>query len=446
MKIAIFVHCFFPAHFYGTERYTFDLACNLLDLGHEVSVVSAIFPGEARSEEFISYYEYKGIPVYCIDKNKLPNTRLKDTYYQPEMKEVHKGLLGKLRPDLVHVTHLINHTGVLLEATAELKIPTVATMTDFFGFCFNNKLEAANESLCRGPNTLRTNCLRCYSKAVGHKFPGYVFHALGRYLLSRTPGFTRSRVAGSVLDLTRRPDILLACYQNYSAAIAPTKFLRDAYLRNGFRLPLHEIRFGVDISRAPKPLRDPKSPVRFGFVGQLAPHKGPDILIQAFRELPPHAAELDIFGPEEQDPEYMGRLRTMAQNSKVHFRGTFPPESMAEILSGLDFLVIPSRWYENSPLVLLNALATHTPVIISDVEGMTEFVTEGDNGYIFRRGDAGSLAAVLQIITKDPARARRMSETTEYNRTTEIMTKEVLDVYRSVLVQRRLDVTLDRHG
>jgi glycosyltransferase involved in cell wall biosynthesis len=226
----------------------------------------------------------------------------------------------------------------------------------------------------------------------------------------------------------------------------PDKVLRDAYLRNGFRLPLHEIRFGVDISRAPKPLRDPKSPVRFGFVGQLAPHKGPDILIQAFRELPPLAAELDIFGPEEQDPEYMGRLRTMAQNSKVHFRGTFPPESMTDILSGLDFLVIPSRWYENSPLVLLNALATHTPVIISDVEGMTEFVTEGDNGYIFRRGDAGSLAAVLQIITKDPARARRMSETTEYNRTTEIMTKEVLDVYQSVLVQQRSDVTLDRHG
>jgi len=435
MKIAIFVHCFFPSHFYGTERYTFDLARNLLELGHEVSVVSAIFPGEAPSGEFVSYYKYEAVPVYCIDKNRLPHTRLKDTYYQPEMKSVHKELLLKLRPDLVHVAHLINHTGVLLEVLSELKIPVVTTMTDFFGFCLNNKLEAANESLCRGPNALRTNCLRCYSKAVGHKFPGYVFHAFARYLLSRVPGFTHGGLAGSVLDVTRRPDILWACYQYYSAAIAPTKFLRDAYIRNGFLLPIHEIRFGVDISRAPKPLRDPRSPVRFGFVGQLAPHKGPDILIQAFRELPSGRAELDIFGSEEQDPRYMSQLRASAQNLKIHFRGTFPPESMAEILSPLDFLVIPSRWYENSPLVLLNALATHTPVIISDVEGMTEFVTEGRNGFTFRRGNVSSLATVLREITEDPARARRMIETTEYTRTTRVMTQNVLDVYQSVLVQ-----------
>jgi glycosyltransferase involved in cell wall biosynthesis len=435
MKITLFVHCFFPTHFYGTERYTLDLARNLLALGHEVSVISAIFPGEPPSGEFVSYYEYEAVPVYCIDKNRLPHTRIKDTYYQPEMKSVHTDLLLKLRPDLVHVTHLINHTGTLLETLSDLKIPTVATMTDFFGFCFNNKLEAANESLCRGPNTLRSNCLRCYSKAVGYKFPGYVFHALGRYLFSRTPGFTHGSVAGSVLDLTRRPDILRTCYQHYSATIAPTKFLRDAYIANGFTLPIREIRFGVDISRASKPLREPNSRLRLGFVGQLARHKGPDILIQAFRELPSGAADLDIFGSKEQEPQYMEELRSIAQGLDVHFRGTFHPERMAEILSDLDFLVIPSRWYENSPLVLLNALATHTPVIISDVEGMTEFVTEGTNGFTFRRGNVSSLAALLRRIIKDPARARRMTATTEYSRTTEIMTKDVLDVYRSVLVQ-----------
>ena len=346
---------------------------------------------------------------------------------------MHKELLLKLSPDIVHVTHLLNHTAVLLEITSEMRIPSVATMTDFFGFCWNNKLEAANGSLCHGPNALRTNCLCCYSKAVGHTYPSYVFDALGRYILSHTPGFTRSSTAGLVLDITMRPDILLSCYQQYAAAIAPTKFLQEAYSSNGLTTPIHEIRFGVDISRSSKPGRDTSSPITFGFIGQLAAHKGPDILIRAFRELPKGAAKLLIFGPEDQEPPFSRHLRDIANGLDISFCGTFSPEAMAGVLSRLDFLVIPSRWYENSPLVLLNALSTHTPVVISDVEGMTEFVTEGVNGYAFRRGDARSLSTVLKAIVKDPTAARKMTINTQYDRTTTSMTREVLDVYELVL-------------
>ena len=46
MKVALFVHCFFPEHYYGTETYTLQIAQNLKSLGHEVVVVAAIFQGE----------------------------------------------------------------------------------------------------------------------------------------------------------------------------------------------------------------------------------------------------------------------------------------------------------------------------------------------------------------------------------------------------------------
>ena len=445
MKVALFVHCFFPTHFYGTETYTLELARNLLELGHEPVVVSAIFPGESPAHELVSYYEYQGIPVYCFDKNKLPNTRVKDTYYQPEMRAVHKELLLKMRPDIVHVTHLINHTAVLLETASELKMPTVATMTDFFGFCFNNKLEAADGSLCRGPNKRRTNCLRCYVKAVGQsgeanrtqRFiatnPCSCLAALGLYSISRTPGFGDGRIAGLVLDVTRRPDILGTCYEKYGAAITPTRFMRDAYVANGLKVPIREIRFGVDLPRVQKAPRDPEVAIALGFIGQIAPHKGPDLLIDAFRRLARGTASLEIFGSEDQDPEYMNQLRNMALGHNVRFNGTFPRERMPEILSRLDFLVIPSRWYENSPLVLLDSLATHTPVVVSDVEGMTEFVVDGDNGFIFRRGDVVDLTRVLQSIVRDPVRSRRMTGSTEYARTTRVMTEDVLSVYESVV-------------
>ena len=65
-------------------------------------------------------------------------------------------------------------------------------------------------------------------------------------------------------------------------------------------------------------------------------------------------------------------------------------------------LVIPSRWYENSPLVLLYALATRTPVIVTDVKGMTEFVRDDWNGYTFPMNDVNRLTEILQKVIDDP--------------------------------------------
>ena len=445
MKVALFVHCFFPDHVYGTETYTFDVARNLRAMGHDPVVMSAIFPGEPQKSEEISRYEYETLPVYCIDKNYFPNTRIRDTYYQPEIRGLLKELLCEVRPDLIHVTHLINHTAVLLEVAAALHIPVVATFTDFFGFCFNNKLEAADGSLCYGPNPTRTNCLACYLKACGQKegagsvlrfagkHPWSSVCATGLNLLHHAAGLRSGPIGAAVDDIKQRPNVLGKLYSLYRAAIAPTRFLRDAYLDTGLTVPVHEIRFGVDVGRSPKPKRKSNSPIKFGFIGQIAPHKGTDILINAFCRLPKGTAELHIFGPEKQDARFMDDLKQNGKDFAVYFRGTFPREQMSDTLTELDFVVIPSRWYENSPLVLLQALASHTPVIVSNVKGMTEFVCEGQNGYIFSRGDVSDLERILAGIIEEPDNSRNMSSTTEYTRSTRVMAEDVVKVYDSVV-------------
>ncbi|MFW9263334.1 hypothetical protein A4S05_06645 [Nostoc sp. KVJ20] len=445
MKVAIFVHCFFPEHFYGTETYTLDLAINLQKLGHEPIIVSARFSGEPKTDNVITYYEYDGLPVYCIDKNYIPNTRIKDTYYQPEIGQLLRQLLVDIQPDIVHVTHLINHTAILLEVINELQIPTVATLTDFYGFCFNNKLEAADGSLCLGPNRQRTNCLACLLKArssfstatlaeryVG-QYPQSLITAKALNLLIKIPGFQRGVIAGTVLDVTCRPDLLSYYYRYYRAVIAPTVFLRKAYVRNGLTAPIYDIKFGIDLPILTISTRPINAPIRFGFIGQMTVHKGVDILVDAFCRLPYGAAELYLFGSEKQDPDYSLNLHKKANGYSVKFCGTFPKEEMLKIFSNLDFLVIPSRWYENSPLVLLNSLASHTPVIVSDVEGMTEFVEEGKNGYTFKMGDVQELEQIMQKIIQNPETSLKMSQTTEYPRTTKIMTQEVIKVYQDVL-------------
>jgi len=441
MKVAFFVHCFFPSHYYGTETYTLELAKHYRESGVDVHVVTAIFAGEPPAADLLTHYEFQGIPVTCIDKNRLPNTRVKDTYYQPDMRPILTGVLRDIRPDVVHVTHLINHTAALLEVVRDLGIPTFASCTDFFGFCFNNRLEAADGSLCAGPLPDRTNCMACYVKEAGRQPSARTLLRWGsrRYAVNtfaaaaniarRFPPLRGGPVDGLMEDLARRPDTLLYLYATYREIVAATDFLRSAYERNGFSTPMRSIHFGVDIDRREKPSRAAGHRPAIGYIGQIARHKGVDILIDAFKRLPSNSAELRIYGAFDQEPHYVARLRDSVGDAPVSFRGTFEKERMREVMDGLDLLVIPSRWYENSPLVLLNALATHTPVVVSDVQGMTEFLEPGRNGYAFERGSVDDLERVLRGLLRDRGTLEALSTTTRYDRTPGIMADETLAIY-----------------
>ena len=444
MKVALFVHCFFPTHFYGTETYTLQLAKRLRESGIDAHVVTAIFPGEKAQQSFVERYEVEGVPVISFDKNVLPNTRIKDTYYHDVMRAPLRELLAETRPDVIHVTHLVNHSAVLLEVAAELGIPCVATFTDFFGFCYNNKLEGADGNLCAGPSPSRRNCMACYLKAVAGqpalskpmqwatRLGANRWGALALDKGRKLNRYRHGEVDGLVEDLRLRPDILAACYDHYHAAIAPTRFLETAYRRNGFTKPMVRSWFGVDFDRSPKAARPAGAKPVFGFIGQLAPHKGTDLLIEAFNRLPAGSAALHIYGPSDQDPVFMARLNALGPNSDVRFLGTFAKERTRAILDTLDVLVIPSRWYENSPLVLLNALASHTPVLVSDVEGMTEFVNHGVNGFAFERGNVVALEAALRRFVDDPTLATRLGEKTHFERDTRAMANDVISLYRRI--------------
>jgi glycosyltransferase involved in cell wall biosynthesis len=436
MKIVFFVHCFFPDHFYGTETYTLALAKNYKKWGHDVSVVSALFQGEPAAAALVTMYSHEEIPVYCIDKNKVPHSRVKETYYQEAMKPVFIELLGELKPDLVHVTHLINHTSVLLEAAKALGIPTYATFTDFFGFCLNNKLEAADGELCSGPSQSRSNCVACYikdaSRSAAEGWMRYASSGTSAKIIASTlttlrkmPGIRNGEIHGLIDDIVCRPSILA----DYSGAVAPTAFLKDAYAQNNIKVPMRALWFGVDIDRSAKPERLAEHVPVVGFIGQIAPHKGTDLLVEAFKRLPLGSARLRIFGPEDQDPAYMAALKDNAKGFDVEFKGTFAQAEMAQILRDIDVLVIPSRWYENSPLVLLNALATHTPVLVSDVAGMTEFLQPGINGEAFARGSVSDLHQKLLAWVNCPATLYALAQTTNFERTLEIMAAETFAMY-----------------
>lgn len=442
MKIALYVHCFFPTHFYGTEAYTLALAKGLIGLGHEPVVVSATFAGEPAQKDLIEDYVYEGVRVVSIDKNMFPNRGVRDTYEQPALRHLHERLLRRLRPDVIHICHLISHTTALIDVARALRIPTFATLTDFFGFCYNNRLEDAEGALCAGPDRERANCIACFLKLAGAR-PGakwiarlgadprlrpFVAKGLAKLGIEQGKPFSISGFQPN--DIIVRPDILRRAMGVYCEAIAPTLFLKRAYQDNGFPAPLRISHFGIEIDRAAKPPRAAGDSVRLGFIGQLVPHKGAHILLDALRTSGRDNLFLKIWGPEDQDPAYYAMLRTKANGLPVAFCGTLARIDLARAFAELDYLVIPSTWYENSPLILLQSLATHTPVIISDVLGMTEFVEDGSNGFHFQRGEVASLTTILRQAADDPSLAVRLSAATSYDRTEARMAQDLVAMYR----------------
>ena len=122
----------------------------------------------------------------------------------------------------------------------------------------------------------------------------------------------------------------------------------------------------------------------------------------------------------------------MARNGRIAFQGTIPPERLGEAFAVSDYFVLPSTWHENSPLILLDALQSKTPVIASEIGGVTDLVKHERNGLLFPMGDVEALRRTLQRVIDEPTLAKRLSSAAEV---------PLIDDY----ARRLIDLCLERH-
>jgi glycosyltransferase involved in cell wall biosynthesis len=185
--------------------------------------------------------------------------------------------------------------------------------------------------------------------------------------------------------------------------IAPSRFLMQRYLDWGIS---PERIVNEDYGRQPfVPLPDPrpgKERTRLGFFGQFSNFKGVQVLLKAMailHERAPdvrlwlHGANLDLH-TEEFQREFMELLEAAGESTIMV--GKYRPEEVPALMSDVDWAIVPSVWWENSPLVIQEAFFHGKPVICSDIGGMAEKVSDGVNGLHFRVGNATSLAATLE--------------------------------------------------
>jgi len=178
--------------------------------------------------------------------------------------------------------------------------------------------------------------------------------------------------------------------------------------------------------------------LRIGYLGNLSPHKGAHVLIEAFNHLRAggQSVQLRLHGDPDNSPDYTLRLKRMADgDSRILFGGRYDNSAVATLLSEMDVLVVPSLWYEIGPLVTLEAFASQTPVVAADLPNMKHQVTPEVDGLLYPADDPVALAQQLQRLLDDPPFLDRLRAGIGPVRTSDEEMNEWLSLYQEVLAR-----------
>jgi glycosyltransferase involved in cell wall biosynthesis len=441
LRILFTTHQFFPESRAGVEIVTLGLARELQARGHEPFVLAAkrtvphsdLLPGETED------YGFEGIPVRRIGRPEEGLTRPYELNYRNDaMAEKTREYVREVAPDLVHLMHLQGLSASVLPVCEEFGLPTIFTAADFWTVCPVVDLKRHDGVMCEGPDV--SHCVRCIAsrsanprlQKAARLVPGAVISAAA--LASRTPLSRLSFPLRQIGAVGERPAYIRERMGSVDRILAYTHLTRDLLVANGIgRGKIRVSPYGIDTSHvAHVPAeRRPSATLRVGFVGTLAPHKGPDVLVRAFEMLPPEMnATLSLHGSDRGYETYAAELRAIAGNDpRISLPGPFPREELAGVLVDLDVLVVPSLWYENAPGVIFEAFTAGMPVIATNLGGMSEFVRPGKNGLLFALGDAKNLADQLRSLIEDDSLLGRLRTGIEPVKTISEYADELIDFY-----------------
>lgn len=271
-------------------------------------------------------------------------------------------LLRALRPTVVHAHHYA-HLGVeFLRVIKEFDpgIKVYLTLHEYMAICNNQgQMIKTNGRLCSRESL--DDCRAC--------FPQY-----------------------SVQDFWRRKHFIQSHFEYVDGFVSPSEFLRQRYIAWG--IPADKIvviENGQDDAAPlpPRPLAEGETRNRFGYFGQINPFKGLDVLLKALTDMPKAERKkivLEVHGAnlETQTGEFRDKIKELAdpliKQGVVQWVGPYQPHEIRSRMAGIDWMVIPSVWWENSPMVIQEAFVCGRPVIGSDIGGMAEKIRDGVDG------------------------------------------------------------------
>jgi glycosyltransferase involved in cell wall biosynthesis len=292
---------------------------------------------------------------------------------------VFKDLISGLKPTVVH-THHYAHLGleylrVIKQVDPSIKI--MMTLHEYMAICANNgqMIKTGSMSLCS--QATDDDCHGCFPAISAEEF------------------WLRKHYFTSYFDLVDQ-------------FIAPSEFLRQRYIAWGLepeRIVVIENGQTDEPPLPPRPLAEGETRNRFGYFGQINPFKGLTVVLEALASLPKADRKkivLEVHGAnlEHQREELREKINFLAapliKQGVVRFVGPYRPDELRQRMAHVDWVVVPSTWWENSPMVIQEAFAFGRPVICSDIGGMAEKIRHGVNGLHVPVGNAPQWAKTFK--------------------------------------------------
>lgn len=319
----------------------------------------------------------------------------------------------KKKPDIAHL-HNIYHqlSPSILYVLNRLDIPTIMTLHDYKLICPSIDM-IWNDAPCE--------------KCLGG---GYI-HALRRRCFKGSFLTTALSVAEAALHRTTR-----IYHRAVNIFISPSRFLKDLHASGGF--DTHKIEVLPNFIRIGK-IEPSYSGNGCGlFLGKVIKIKGVFTLVAAMERLP--EACMAIAGRGESLQE----ITEIIQKKKienVYLEGFVSGNPLLRLTGGTSYVVLPSEWYENNPIVILEAFAHGKPVIGSRIGGIPELIEDGKNGFLFTPGDADELAEKVKYLSDHPEEAaemgRRARATVEREYSAQVHYRKLMRIYERAIDMRR---------
>ncbi len=348
----------------GAERCVFELSDLLTANGHEVIPFAMQHPQNlptAYAEYFTSQVDFPSL----LGKGSTLQAKwraVERVIYSRETKTQIERLIEATQPDVAHI-HGIAHevSPSILPALQQAGIPVVQTLHDFKLLCPNTSFVSQNEI-----------CERC----KGHHYFNVV-----RYRCKRD-SFAASLLAGVEAYVHQ----FLQIYEkNVDTFITPSRFLEQKLREHGINNPIAHLPNFID-GNSYQPWYEPEPYLLYA--GRLVDIKGVRTLLTAMRGLP--TVPLYLAGTGELEAE----LRTIVAEQKldnVTFLGHLEKQALTELMQRALCTIVPSEWYENYPMSILESFACGTPVIGSRIGGIPELVRDGESGLLFEPRNANDL-------------------------------------------------------
>lgn len=170
--------------------------------------------------------------------------------------------------------------------------------------------------------------------------------------------------------------------RSVSRFISPSRFMSEQMAMAGWKIP-------CDVIPNALPLGSPRSGPGSGFllICRLAVGKGVHLALEAAAEA---GVDITVAGTGPLEAE----LKASFPGSR--FLGHVPSEQIEDLIRLARAVIVPSEWFENAPMSVLEPMSFGIPVIGSDIGGIPEQITDGHDGLLVAPGNVAALAAAMR--------------------------------------------------